>query len=227
MPTPTLSPWPSEPVATSANGRRGVGCPSRSLPELAQLQQFFRREQAGFGPGRIEQRRGMALGEDKPVIIMIMRVFRVIAHVPEKQRGHDVRCRAAGGRVSAAGRGGGSDGMNPQLIGDSLQQLDVDVVHEWQTVFSRRGKEKPKSRVKQPLGDTVTFCPTPRGPQGPASRCLCRSSCHTNCIPAHARHFCPGGTLLDASATSGAWDCAPAFGVRQSSGAFSGKVMAG
>src|SRR5882724_2452055 len=31
MPTPTLKPCPSEPVATSTKDSRGVGCPSRSL----------------------------------------------------------------------------------------------------------------------------------------------------------------------------------------------------
>src|SRR6187401_3140308 len=30
MPTPAHNPWPSDPVATSTHGSRGVGCPSRS-----------------------------------------------------------------------------------------------------------------------------------------------------------------------------------------------------
>ncbi len=52
--------------------------------ELAKLEQFLRREKPRLGPGRIEQRRGMTLGKNEPVVVVIMRVLRVKAHVPEE-----------------------------------------------------------------------------------------------------------------------------------------------
>ena len=42
IPTPAQRPCPSEPVATSTNGRRGVGMPFEVGAELAQLQQLVR-----------------------------------------------------------------------------------------------------------------------------------------------------------------------------------------
>src|SRR5262245_22732634 len=37
MPMPTDKPCPSEPVAAATHGRRGVGCPSRSLVNFRRL----------------------------------------------------------------------------------------------------------------------------------------------------------------------------------------------
>src|SRR5438876_10373703 len=37
MPTPTASPCPNDPVATSTHGRTGVGWPSRRLPNLRRV----------------------------------------------------------------------------------------------------------------------------------------------------------------------------------------------
>src|SRR6266702_3188939 len=52
--------------------------------ELAKLEQFLRREKPRLGLGRIEQRRRMTLGKNEPVVVVIMRVLRVKAHVPEE-----------------------------------------------------------------------------------------------------------------------------------------------
>ena len=50
VPTAAQMPWPSDPVATSTNGSRGVGCPSRSESICPQLQQLFAREQTRLRP---------------------------------------------------------------------------------------------------------------------------------------------------------------------------------
>ena len=98
--------------------------------ELAQLEQFLDREQAGLRPGRVQQRRRVALGQDEPVVVVIVRVLGVVAHVPEKEGGHHVRRRTARGRMPAARRRRGRNGMNPQLVGDSLQKFDVCLNHD-------------------------------------------------------------------------------------------------
>ena len=57
MPTPAARPWPSEPVATSTNGRRGVGWPSRSDSSSRSFSELAR---AGRGRLRPTRRRASA-----------------------------------------------------------------------------------------------------------------------------------------------------------------------
>ena len=59
--------------------------------ELAELEQVLRREKAGFSPGCVEERGCVAFGKDETVVIVVMRIFGVVAHVGEEQRRHDVR----------------------------------------------------------------------------------------------------------------------------------------
>ena len=58
--------------------------------ELAELEQFLHREEPGLGPGRVQQRRGVAFGEDEPVVVVVVGVLRVVTHVPEEQGRHQV-----------------------------------------------------------------------------------------------------------------------------------------
>ena len=58
--------------------------------QLPQLEQVLNREKASLGPGGIEQGRGVAFGENKAVVIVVVGVFRVVTHVPEEQRGDQV-----------------------------------------------------------------------------------------------------------------------------------------
>ena len=50
--------------------RRGVAFEVAS--ELAQLQQFFNREQPGLSPGRVQQRGRMAFGENETVVVVVL-----------------------------------------------------------------------------------------------------------------------------------------------------------
>ena len=104
-------PWPSEPVATSTNGRRGVGCPSRSDSSLAELQQLGAVERAGFSPRGVENRGCVPLGQDEPVAAGVMRILRIEPEFGKEQGGDDVGRRCAARRV-AAGRFGGGDARN-------------------------------------------------------------------------------------------------------------------
>ena len=90
MPTAAQMPWPSEPVATSTNGSRGVGWPSRSESNRAQLQQLVARKEPGLGPGRIEDRRRVPLRQHEAIVVGILRILRIEAHLGEEQRRHDL-----------------------------------------------------------------------------------------------------------------------------------------
>ena len=81
--------------------------------------------------GSVEQRGRVAFGQDETVIVVVVRVLRVILHMAEKQRGGKVRRREAGGWMTAAGRRGGLDGMDAQLVGDPFQQFNVRFNHKF------------------------------------------------------------------------------------------------
>ena len=88
--------------------------------ELAELEQVLHREQPGLGPGRVEQRRGVAFGEDEAVVVVVVGVLRVVTHVPEEQRRDQVGRGTARSGMPAARRRRRGNGMNPQLVGDAL-----------------------------------------------------------------------------------------------------------
>ena len=83
-PAPTESPWPSEPVAASTPGMRGVGWPSSSLENCAQGHQARDREHSGFGQRGIENRRGMALRQHEAVAVMRIGILGIEFHGVEK-----------------------------------------------------------------------------------------------------------------------------------------------
>ena len=121
LPIAAQMPCPSDPVATSTNGSRGVGCPSRSESDLAQLQQLGAIEGAGLGPGGVQNRRGVALRQDEAIAVRVVRISRVEPHLGEEQRGHDVGHRAAARRMTAAGFGRGAHRIDAEPGGDVLQ----------------------------------------------------------------------------------------------------------
>src|SRR5690242_13151260 len=96
--------------------------------ELAQFEQMFYRKKSGFRPGRVKQWSRMAFGKDEPVIVVEMRVLRIIAHVSEKERGDEISGGAARSRMAAAGSRRLLDRVDPQLVGDALKCLGIDVV---------------------------------------------------------------------------------------------------
>src|ERR1700744_2439954 len=61
------------------------------IAELAELQEFSHRDKAVFSPNSVNQRSGVAFGKNETVVVVIMRVLRIILHVPEKQRGGKIR----------------------------------------------------------------------------------------------------------------------------------------
>ena len=108
--------------------------------QLTKFHQVFHGKQTRLGPGRIKQRRSVTLRQYEPIIIMIMRVLRVITHVPKEKRCDDIRGRTARSRMSAPRRRRCVDRMDPQLIGDSLKTFYVNIVHEWCKLYAPKTK---------------------------------------------------------------------------------------
>src|SRR5205823_2034389 len=69
----------------------------------------------------------MALGEDEPVVVRVLGVFRVEPHDREEQGGDDVCCRAATRRMPAAGFGRGANAQDPQPGGVVIQGGDQGI----------------------------------------------------------------------------------------------------
>jgi len=102
--------------------RRGV--PFEIAVDPPQLQEIVRRHESRLGPGRVEQRRRVALGEHEAIVLVVLRIPRVESHVAEEERRDDIRGRAAARRMAAAGRTRGAHGGNAQSGRDPLQRGD-------------------------------------------------------------------------------------------------------
>ena len=90
--------------------------------DAAQVEQVGARKEPGVRPGRVENRRGMALRQHEAVVVGILRVLRIEAHLAEKERRDDL-CRGhARRRVAAAGFGGRLDRIDAKLGGEVLQR---------------------------------------------------------------------------------------------------------
>ena len=97
--------------------------------QRAEFQKFFSGKQPGFGPRGIKDRSGMTFGKNETVVVVMLRILGVIAHVSEEKGCHQVCHGAAGRGVTAAGGGGGVDGVDAQRVRDPFQQFDVSFNH--------------------------------------------------------------------------------------------------
>ena len=126
VPTAAQMPWPSDPVATSTNESRGVGCPSRSESSRRNVSRSLALEQPDLGPCRVEDRRGVPLGEHEAVVIRVVRVARVVAHFREEQRRDDLGGGRAGGRVATSCFAGRADTIDAQPRGEFFNAATRD-----------------------------------------------------------------------------------------------------
>ena len=97
--------------------------------QFAQSGEVFAGKKSKLSPHGIQQRGGVALGKDEAVVVGISGVFRVEPHVPEEQGGDQVRRGTAGSGMAAAGRGGGGNGVNAQLIRNARQGFLNSRIH--------------------------------------------------------------------------------------------------
>ncbi len=107
--------------------RRGVAL--EPAAELAEAEQLVVVDRPGRLEARIEERRGVALGEDQVVVRGVARVLEVEPEVAVEQHGHQLGCGHRRGRVARAAGIAAANRVHPQL----LCQLAAEVVsvHVW------------------------------------------------------------------------------------------------
>ena len=76
---------------------------------------------------RVQQGRGVSLGEDEVVVGRVTRVVPVVAEMPADQDSHQVGGGHARGRVPRPGRGARPDRVHAQLLGEFGGQGEIDV----------------------------------------------------------------------------------------------------
>ena len=123
--------------------RRRVALQARA--ELAEGEQLLVVDRAGHLVHAVEQRRGVALGEDEVVVGRVLGRGEVVAQVPREQHRHQVGGRHRGGRVAGAGGGGGADRVDAQLLGELVQLLAI-IVSSDRLDHAPRGREAIRSR---------------------------------------------------------------------------------
>ena len=67
----------------------------------------------------------MALREDEPVVVRVVRVVEVVAQVLREQHGHQVGRGHARGRMPGARLRGRADRIDPELLPQLSPELDV------------------------------------------------------------------------------------------------------
>ena len=100
--------------------RRRVAFEIRIDP--AELQQLFARKQTGFGPRGVQNRRGVSFRQHESIVVRIPRIVRVVAHLREEERRHDLGGRQARGRMAAARFARRAHGVDSQLGGEVLER---------------------------------------------------------------------------------------------------------
>ena len=128
MPTPTGSPWPSEPVAVSTHGsRRGVGCPSSRLPSLRKVSS----SSSSMAPAALyaaySSGEACPLERTKRSLPGCCGAVEVVAQVVGEQYGHQVGGGHGGRRMPGARGGGGAHAVHAQLL---RQFGELTAVHE-------------------------------------------------------------------------------------------------
>ncbi len=93
--------------------------------EVAEGEQLLVRDRAGRLVHRVQQGRGVSLGEDEVVVPRVVRVVEVVVQVLRQQDGHQVGRRHRRGRVAGLGHGRRADRVHAQLLPQFLPALGV------------------------------------------------------------------------------------------------------
>ena len=94
-------------------------------PELAVGLQVVDRDGAGRAEHAVEERRGMSLREDEPVVVRVLRVGEVVSQVLGEQHRHQVGRGHARGRMAGLRRGGAAHRVDPQLLSELAPEIGV------------------------------------------------------------------------------------------------------
>jgi hypothetical protein len=94
--------------------------------EPAEGEQLLVGDRPGGGVHRVDERRGVTLGEDEMVVVRVLGLVVVVVQVTGHEHRHQIGGRHRGGRMPGVGGGGGADGVDAQ----SLRELvDLFVGH--------------------------------------------------------------------------------------------------
>ena len=103
--------------------RRGM--PFEVGIEPAQRQQRVAADDARFRPRGVQNRRRVSLRQHEAIVVRVLRIARVVAHLAEEQRRHDLGGRAAGARMPAACFGRRTHRIDAQARGDVHQRRNA------------------------------------------------------------------------------------------------------
>lgn len=105
---------------------RGVALKARS-ERAVRRHEFVLVDGARGVEHRVQQGRGVSLGEDQVVVGRVLRLLPVVAEMTGHQYGHQVGGGQAGGGVARAGRGAGPHGVHTELLGEFEDLFQVAV----------------------------------------------------------------------------------------------------
>ena len=115
-----------QPLAQRAGGdvdprqhRGGVALQRRAESPVA-VHQLLVGDDARRLEHRVQQRGGVALGEDQVVVGRVVRPLPVVAEMPGQQHRHQVGGRHARRRMAGPGGRAGPDRVDPQLLGELM-----------------------------------------------------------------------------------------------------------
>lgn len=155
-------------------------------------QQLLLADDPGGAEHRVQQGRGVPLGEDQVVVARIVRVLPVVAQMAGHQHGRQVGGGRAGGGVAGPGRGAGADGVHAQL----LRQLE-DLVQ------IGAGAERGRGGLRRHDGFLSAVRPSRwNGPSAPvATGCAASGGPMTARLPCRAQRIpCAGLSRKDEAA---------------------------
>ena len=151
MPTPIGSPCPSEPVATSTQGMSGVGWPSSMLVCSAVVEDVLVGDDARCAVDGVQERRGVALREDEPVVRGALRVGEVEAQVAVHEDGHQIRRGHGRRRVPRLRRRAHPHGVDPELLTQLAAAIGVCHARHSRFVDSPSAQEVTLGRGAQQI----------------------------------------------------------------------------
>ena len=99
--------------------------------ELAEGEQLLVGDRAGGGEHRVDERRGVALGEDQVIVVGVLRVVVVVAQVARHQHRHQVGRRHRRGGVAGVGGGRRADRVDAQTLGELMDLFVGHLAFLW------------------------------------------------------------------------------------------------
>jgi hypothetical protein len=105
--------------------KRRAGVALEAAAKAAQRQELLVADRSGRGVERIEERRGVALGEDQVVVVGMVGLFEVVAEVLLSQHREQIRGGHRRGRMPRPADRGGPDRVDSELLGQLAPELSA------------------------------------------------------------------------------------------------------